>query len=159
MSFFGGVLSAFGAVRAGQAQQASAQAAANAARFNAQVAVQNAELANRAAADKAEQRRKRLKFQLGNIRAGFAKGGVTMEGSPLLAQLDQIAEASEDINKTLFEGELRARGFETQTTLFEQEAAAQEVAGKAARNAGLIQGGSTLITTIGKSAGQFGGGA
>lgn len=86
-SILGGVVGAQGAKAAGAGQVQQAQADAAASDYNARITRQEA------AAEESRRRRESAR-QLGQIRSGRAKSGVTMEGTPLMV-LEESAELAE----------------------------------------------------------------
>lgn len=107
----GAVISAIGALRQGQAQS-------NAARFNAQVNEQNAQIARQRAAAQAAQADRETYMRLGAIHAAAgASGGQASEGSVLDVIGDVAAQSELHKQNILYEGELAARGYTNTATL------------------------------------------
>lgn len=98
----GSFMQAKGAKEQGEGQIQQVQAETEAAQYNAVITRQEA------SAEEARRRRESQR-QLGSIRAGRAKSGVTMEGTPLLA-LEESAELAEiDALSAGWAGEASAR--------------------------------------------------
>lgn len=114
MSF---IFEAFGAAKTGEAQY--------------EAAVYNAESARMEAIAKSNVQRAQAKSQIGSIRAGISKSGVTSEGTPLAVLTESAANAEIDALNTMFSGEREAR--------------LQIMQGKAARTAGYIKAGTSLL--------------
>lgn len=110
-----------------------ANAAAQAAEYNAAVARQEA------AAEEARRRRE-AERQMGQIRAGRAKSGVTVEGSPLIVLADSAMEAEIDALNARWTGETSAK-------LYKMEA-------RSARRAGIYNAGASLLSGASKIAGM-----
>lgn len=118
----GTVLSTFGTFAAGRA-------ARRAAREQAQALEQAAGEARAFAAFNARRQRERDAVTLGEFRTAVAAAGVRLEGAPLAAYGDQVRQAELNALSIVFEGELRARGFERQARLTRREGRAAGVAG------------------------------
>lgn len=111
------VFEAFGAAKAGEAEY-------EAAKYNAE----NAQLE---ATARSNVQRLQAKSQIGSIRAGIAKSGATSEGTPIMVLSESAANAEIDAMNTLFSGS--------------REATLQMMQGKAARTAGYIRAGTSLL--------------
>ena len=137
----GTAISAVGAIQQGKAAKKAAEYNAAVQRNQAIAARQKAEFdADRARAQAAALRSKQ--------RTAFAKGGVALEGTPLLV-LEQTAEAQElDAQAILYGGEVSATGYEAQAGL-------SEIEGAAAQQAGVFGAGATLLTGAGGTALEY----
>ena len=98
-----------------------------------------AERARKIAAQKAEDERKRHKAILGTQEARYAASGVTMEGSPLLVQMESLRESEEQLKR------IREGGEVEYMTHKELAQAAGRRAGEATR--------SGYVTALGQGAG------
>lgn len=126
------VLGALGTVSQGMAAERAGE-------FQARVAEQNARIAReRAEVEEGEKRRENVRI-LGAQRASFAKGGVRIEGSPLLVQQETSAEGEFDAITVLFGGKLS----ESRELA---RAQAARFGGRAKRTSSLLRAGSTLLT-------------
>lgn len=156
--FAGGLaLSAIGSIAGGIA-------ANKAAKYNAQVAANNAELSRRQAEDaleqgKAESQQYRLKAAAirGRSAAAMAANGVDISsGSPLQVLGDQAATQELDALTIENNAKRRAWGFEVQASNFENEAALDKARGKNALAAGALGATSSLLTGAGYAAKTWG---
>jgi hypothetical protein len=139
----GTAASAYGQVQQGQNQSAWASYNAKMAERDARTAEQNAKYA-------AAQKRKETKRMLGRQRALYGKAGVTMEGSPLIVQQETAAEG--EMDALMIE-----RGYSIEAQRLRAEKELYKVQGAAARKAGYWGAGTTLLTSAGKAARQYGG--
>jgi hypothetical protein len=140
------VMSAVGALSQANAASKNAKAQANVARYNAEVSRQQSQTALQvSAAQQEEQRRKNVQI-LGNQRAAAAQSGLGFGGSNADI-LDQSATLSElDRLNIAYEGEMRSRGFSTQSTLDTYQSGVYDRNAKDAKTAGLF-GAATAIAT------------
>lgn len=131
-------LSAASSVVGAAGAVSSSQAQANAAEANAEIAAENARLERRRAAREERLFRRRLSSLKGEQRAGFAKAGIQLEGSPLLI-----------VEETAREGEREARaireGGEVASRRFRKEAAVDRTQARSTRQTGAIRSGKTLL--------------
>ncbi len=118
----GTAVGALGAIRGGRAEQ-------NAAYFNAQAATQEARARENAQRTQAQR-------QLASIRAGVAKSGATMEGTPLAVLSESAANAEIDALNTRYSGQ--------------RESALYTARGQNARTAGYMRAGTSLLSSAGK---------
>lgn len=120
----------------------SANAEASAAKYNAKVADQNANIARQqAAADEDRQRRIAAKT-MGGIRANYGASGVTLEGSPLDVIEESAANAKLDELNIRYNGELQAMGFQNTANLDRSRAANAKTSGYLTAGSALLVGGS-----------------
>ncbi len=84
-------------------------AANNQARFQSDVAKQNAQLAQQRAAAEAERTRRDTQRRLGATKTAFGASGVTLAGSPVEVLADQAAVGEEDAQLDLFGGAVQSR--------------------------------------------------
>ena len=126
-------VSAYGAIRQGQAAKAASK-------FNAAVADQNAVIARQEARDLAMQQSRENYLRLGAIRAAQGKsGGAAGEGSVLDVIGDAASQGELQRQYILRSGELKAAGF-TNTGMLDR------MSGKNAQTAGYMQAGSALLS-------------
>lgn len=129
----GAVVSAVGALRQGQAS-------ASAAEYNAQINQQNAQIARDNAAMQARQQDRENYLRLGAIRAAQGKsGGAAGEGSVLDVLADTAAQGELQKQDIIYQGELRARGFQNTANLDEYSAST-------ARSGSYLRAGSELLS-------------
>lgn len=150
----GAVVSAIGALRqasaASKAANAQAEAVQTAATFNATVSAQNAEIAQAEAADNARRADRETYMRLGAIRAAQgASGGAAGEGSVLDIIGDVAAQGELEKQNILYQGELKARGYQNTAALDRYSGATQAQAlrtsGENARTTGYWKAGSELL--------------
>tara|TARA_R110000851_G_scaffold57130_2_gene133255 strand:+ start:674 stop:1150 length:477 start_codon:yes stop_codon:yes gene_type:complete len=134
-ALLGGLTSAVGQFTGGRAAKKAAD-------YNAAVQRNNAIMARNKAEFDANRQRAAAQAQRSQAQVGFAKGGVELEGSPLLV-LEQSAQVAElDAQSILYGGEASAAGYEAQAALSNIEGANQA-------QAGVFGAGSTLLTSGG----------
>lgn len=122
-----------------------------AAKYNAQVAQNNADAATQAANFETEAERRRQMRLFGAQRAAYGKAGVTMEGTPLDVVGDTAAEGELDALAILYQGQLGYnRG--------QSEASLQRYAGRSALTSGYIGAGSSILKGAGAARGLLAGG-
>lgn len=138
----GTLVSAVGAIQQGQA-------AAAAARTNAEIADRNAKVARATAAQDAETKDRENRLRLGAIIANYGASGVSMAGTPLDVLGDSARQAEFEKQTILYKGDLRAMGFEDSASLDRANA-------KAAKRAGYFKAGSALLSGAGNIAGGLG---
>lgn len=111
---------------------------ANMAKYNAAVSEREARQAKEAAKFEEGRNRQAAESLLSSQKAAFAKGGVTPEGSPLLVQAETAEEAEIDALALRYSGsvaEARAKS----------QAALDRMQGKAAKTAGYLGAGTSLL--------------
>jgi hypothetical protein len=119
-------------------QLASGQAESNAARFNQQIAGQNAEITRQQTeADIAQLRRGAFK-QRGGLRAAVGASGITLEGSALDVLEESSYQAERDVQRRKYQGELQARGFQNDAALYGAQS-------RAARTTGFLGAASSVL--------------
>lgn len=126
-------MGALGAIQQGNAAQAQAEAAAQAADYNRKMAEQEA------AAEEARRRRESSR-EMGAIRAGIAKSGVQSAGTPLMVLAQSAEEAEMDALSAKWQGQ-------TSADLYRMEAASARQRGKAAKQAIPFNVGSSLLSS------------
>jgi len=129
-----GGLQAIGSIRQGNAQAASA-------RYNANLADQNAQIALQQGAENARRQRIVNTKQLGAIRANVGASGVTLDGSPLDV-LEESARAAElDALSIEHQGQLQAWGYQNSASLYRQNARQALTGGYMGAAAALLKSG------------------
>ncbi len=118
----GTAVGALGAIGAGKAEQSAAN-------FNAASAAQEAQSRENAQRTAAQR-------QLASIRAGVAKSGARMEGTPLAVLSESAANAEIDALNTRYSGQ--------------RESALYTARGQNARTAGYLRAGTSLLSSAGK---------
>lgn len=153
-------VTAYGQYQEGKAaeQQAKAQAAWH--KYNADIALREAEEERIATAFAAKQENRKAEIRASRARSLIGASGVDIQGSPLLVAEDEAEQSKlEEIN-ILTAGSRRASFFESQSILDTSKASAAKVAGGAAKRAGAIgAAGSGLIGTASAFSGSNTGGS
>lgn len=133
-------VSAVGAVRSSQAQAAASD-------YNAQVARQNAQIAEAQGNAAAEAHSRDAQRKMGAAVAAYGAAGVdTSSGSPSDVLADSARSAALDNLTIKYNAKLRAMGLEQQATLDNMSAANS-------RQAGVINATSSLLSGAGKAYG------
>lgn len=137
-SLASGVMGAMGAM-------AQADAAADAANKNAQIAEYNRQVAERnkntvlAEADAAARDQSRDNRRvMGSIRASYGASGLSLEGSPLDVMEDTALEQELDVSKTRYKGELQAIGYKDEAANYKMKAELHRMEAASATRAGGI---------------------
>ena len=102
----------------------------------------SAEQSRKAAAQKAEDTRKRHLMLLSAQRARYGASGLTMEGTPLLVQMESMRESEEELRRIIEEGEM---GYGVS---MESAAEARKIGGQAATS-GYVKGFGALTSGVG----------
>lgn len=131
MMVLGTVMSAAGAQQDGRDRKAAAD-------FNASVADRNAGIARAQAAQDAAQQQRDARRQMGAISAGYGASGVAVEGSPLEVLASSAYQAELDRQTIIYKGELRAMGYQDESTL-------ERFGGETALAAGDRKAASTIL--------------
>jgi len=140
MSIAGTAVAVYGVYQQGQAQKSAAD-------YNARLAGQNAVIARQQADLRARQQDRLNRMRLGTIRATQgAAGGAQDEGSVLDIIADNAMQGELQRQEIMYEGELKARGYQG-------TAALDRMQGKAAGKAAAIGAGSALLGGASKTAG------
>jgi hypothetical protein len=158
----GAGIGAYGQYQAGKAQQAMAN-------YNAKVQQQTAEYNNKLAQNAAiaeeqaqsvrsQQMRDDKRRMLSSQRAGFAKTGAAMEGTPLTVLAEQAGMMEHDILLAKHESDVRARTYRQEGAMGlwtgRSQAAMSRFEGSQAAKAGRIGAGATLLSGAGSVAGM-----
>tara|TARA_R110002153_G_scaffold99266_4_gene234794 strand:- start:125 stop:604 length:480 start_codon:yes stop_codon:yes gene_type:complete len=144
----GGATSAFGAYSGGKAAKKAAD-------YNSAVQRNNAIMARNKAEFDANRQRSASALQRDQARVAFAKGGVELEGTPLLV-LEQSAQVAElDAQSILYGGSISAAGYEAQANLSTIEGANQAQAGVFGAGSTLLTGGATTYTGYKAAGGTY----
>lgn len=135
------VVGAIGAIRQGQAAKAAAD-------FNAKVQEQNAQIARQEAQDALANQRREDYMRLGAIRAAQGhSGGSGSEGSVLDILGDAAAQGELERQRIVYEGELKARGYQNTATLDRYSGANAEIGGYLKAGTELLGGGGSAYTS------------
>jgi hypothetical protein len=131
MFIAGTAVQAIGAIQQGNAANAAAK-------YNAQVARNNAIAARQTAAANAAREERLSRKRLGTLRAGVGASGITLEGTPLDLFEDSAAEEELQRLSILHGGEVESIGFENTSQL-------ELARGRAAKRAGYMKAASTIL--------------
>lgn len=148
----GGIgLKALGQVRAGQAADVEAQAAADQAEFNAKVQEQEAKAQRQKAEFEQRRQHRRAKRAEGTLiaRLGLGGGLESQAGEAILAE--QASESELENLMLGYEGEVLATRAESQAALDRTQAGISRKRGKTLARAGRIGAGATLLTGFGRT--------
>lgn len=138
------VVSAYAAVRAGQAQSAQAK-------YTAAVARQNADAANQQGAAAAAAQHRDAMRKLGLMQANYGASGVDQStGSPLDVFSDAVGQSTLDNLNTKYNYQLKALGYNNSSTL--DSAAASD-----ATTSSYLSAAGSLLGGAGKAYGQYSG--
>jgi hypothetical protein len=148
-------VSALSAVGSAQSAQQQADIAALSDKRDAEIAEANAEITLAQAGAREEQLRREQRQKLGASRAAIAQSGTGLLGSNADIYSAQARDAEMDALNLRYSGNLEATSLLNQknTSLF--NSAANTASGKAARNAGYVRAGATILS--GPNGGGYGG--
>lgn len=133
-------MSVLGSVMGAQQAQKQGDAAAAAAKFNADAARRNAGIARQQASDDAAAQRRDSTQKLGAMRAAYGASGVTLDGSPTDVLEASARNAELDNQMIKYKGELRAMGYEDSATLDDFSGATAQEAGNDKASGILLSG-------------------
>lgn len=139
----GGVVGMAGALHEGEAGRLAGE-------YNANVALQNAEITRNQTKEEVRRQRVMARRNFGDIKASYGASGVSMDGSAMDVLMDSVATAEMDSLSKAYAGEMKARAFEN-------EAAIEKFKGRVAKKAGYIGAASAGISAGNKIASQQGG--
>lgn len=143
----GTAISASGQARAADAAGKEAAYKAQVARNNAIIAEQNADYATRAGQAKAAQESLQGAAKLGRIRTAIAAGGLDVNsGSAVDVQESQAEQTALDVETVIHNAQLDAYGYRSQSKNFEAEAGLQDYSGKETAAAGKTEAFGTLLS-------------
>lgn len=148
----GTAMSAYGAIRQGQAQEANYNAQAQANEYNAVVAQNNARVAAEQANAQEEQQRRHFRSMQGQAMAGVAQSGAGFDGSnaDVLAQNQVNNEL--DALTIRYEGQNKMKSLESQAQIEKYNAATNRMNAKEAKTAGYINAGANILSGASKYA-------
>ncbi|SOD41313.1 virion core protein, T7 gp14 family [Nitrosovibrio sp. Nv4] len=133
----GAGMSAMGAMSQAKAQK-------DVALYNAQIAQRNATISRQQASRDAAAHNRNARRQIGAMRAAYGASGIAMEGSPLDVLASSAAEAKLDEMNIKYKGELKAIGFQDEATL-------ERFSGENAMKQGRMEAASAIIGGIGSA--------
>lgn len=132
MSMAGGIINAAGTMHAAEGAAASSE-------YNAAVSNRNAAMARQAADYNAVIQERQSRMQIEKIRAAYGASGVLQDGSVLDVIESSVTNAEMDRQQILYQGELKALGYEDSRELNLANA-------KSTRQMGMFQSMSQLLT-------------
>lgn len=136
-----GIMSAIGSVKSGQAQELAAKT-------NAALQEKEGEIARGQSFSSAEQIWQKVQKTLGSQRASYGASGIDPNtATPLEVMAESARQGELARSATLFQGLAQQQSAQTQ-------AAIDRFSGAQARKAGVLQAGTTLLTTGAKIAAQ-----
>lgn len=145
-SGLGTVLSALGTVAGAAGSIAAGNQANKVAEYNAKVAENNAQSAQQTAAYEANLTRENLRRVVGSQRAAGASSGLdTTSGTPVAVLGDTAQQGEMDVLAQLYSGQAAAVGYQNDARRMRAE-------GKAQKQAGFINAGTSLLSGFGKMA-------
>jgi len=148
----GGVTSAVGAYRQGQAAQAQAKQEALWHEYNAELSRKQALEAEQQALAEARRQKRAADEQMARMRAAYGASGVLMsEGSPLRVLEQSAADAVLDRLNLLRRGRLSSDQYMAQAALDTGQAGLSLMRGRAAKRASRWRTGSTLLSGLSSS--------
>lgn len=119
--------------------------------YNAKISENNAISVRQQATFEADKQRENTRKLLAIQRAGFAKSGVGLGGSPLLVMEQTARDAELDAQTIEYGGEVKAAGYQSSAGLSLMESSA-------AASASRWKAGTTLLSGAAKAYGSLGGG-
>ena len=141
MSVIGIGVNAYGAYREGQD-------ASEASKYNAEIARQQAKMAEEAGALDASRHRKQMSRLISGQKAAYAGSGVELTGSPLDAMIYTAAEGELDAQIIEYNAKVKSMGYMSQAIYDERLSDIY-------RKEGLYRAGSTLLTGATQIAGDY----
>jgi len=152
-------VSAIGSIEGGYAAQNAADYQAQVARNNAQIAEQNAVYATQAGRAAAENQSRKGAAQVGQIKVAQAAGGVDVNsGSAEDVQVGQREVNQLDTETVLNNAQLHAYGYRTQATNFQAEANLDTMKGEQAVEGAYLKAGGDLLSSASGISGKWTGG-
>ncbi len=153
-------ISAIGTLESGAASKNAADYQAQVARNNATVAEQNAEYATAAGQQAAANQSRKGAAQIGQIKVNQAASGVDVNsGSAEDVQVGQREVNQLDSETVLNNAQLHAYGYRTQATNFQSEAQLDEMKGQQAQEGSYLKAGGDLLSSASGISGKWTGGS
>jgi len=139
----GGAIGMLGTGMSAMGQMQAGKQSAAASRYNAQLAIQQAD-ATRTSGKLAEyQQNKRDAQVIGMQRAVSAKSGVSFTGSPIMVLKDSLANANLNMMVNRYNTEVEARSYESQAKIDRRMASNAE-------SSGMMSAGATILGGVTK---------
>lgn len=159
LTAIGTVVGAVGTVAGGIASRNQANYAAQIAKNNQTIALQNAARAEQAGMVQAEAQGRKGASRLAGIKVGQAAAGLNVnQGTPVDVQAGQREINQLDTETVLNNAELHAYGYRTQSMNFEAEERAQKAKADNAVPAALLKAGGGLLANASALGGKWTGG-
>lgn len=121
------ILAGAGLKALGSIQQGNA--AANASKYNARVAEQNANMSLEQSREQSRLRRVEARKVIGASRAAYGASGVVMEGSPLDALEESIYTSEMEAMNAEYQGQVEATNYRNQAKMYRVTARNQRIQG------------------------------
>jgi hypothetical protein len=142
----GTAMSVAGSIAQGKAQSEGYKAQANAARYNQDVANQNAQAVRQAGSYQEAQQRIKNQKLMGQQEAAYgASGAVINDGSPLEVMAETASMMERDIHAQRYNTEIQARRYESQAGQYGFEASRDMSMSSYPVTAGYMTAGTTLL--------------
>ncbi len=154
----GSVIGAVGTIISAVGQSQAADYNAKVARQNATYAEQSAQQQRQIAAENERRQRLRTTKLLGAQKAGYAKAGVTMEGSPLEVMAETASQGELDALNIRYGGEVGAYNARVQGSRYRSQAGFYDFESSRSLWTGIMGAGTTLLTGTARAGGYMGGG-
>mgnify|MGYP001584850161 CR=1 FL=1 len=145
-------IGAYSAVSTGQAQSRMAAYNARIANQNAELAMEQMEIVKKQKDIAAARHARGVEKTLASQRAGWSKAGVEMAGTPLMVAAETMTEADLDTLAIQYASTVEQSQIAAHSAGLRQEATVQGMAGSAARRAGTLGAGSSLLTGVAQGA-------
>lgn len=152
----GGITSAIGAEKTGEAQQAAFNYQAGVARINSQIDLQNADYARQQGENEATQFGMKAGQQGAAIKAGQAASGLDVNsGSAVAVQGSQRTITSMDLSRIRSNAAKTAYDFDVRSTMDLDQATLDVMGGQNAKIAGDINATSSILGSVGSVASKW----
>jgi hypothetical protein len=144
-------MSAVGAISQGEAQAQQQESAANAARYNAIIADQNAQTAQQAANANEEASRRKSAGDMGRLRASMAENGIGLDSGTATDLTENSSMNAElDALNIRYQGQQQARDYKSQAALGRAQAQQADNNASASRTAGYLTAGASALSSYGR---------
>jgi len=137
---------AFGMYQQGQAAKAQGKAEQDIANYNAQVAEQQAEEERRAAAFQAQKHEREGEALQARQKALYAKGGVSLQGSPLSVLADSAYELEMDRLMILRDGRIKEGQMRSRAATSRMQGSAAAQRGRNQYYGSMLSAGGTILS-------------
>jgi hypothetical protein len=152
VTLIGAAVGAFGQIQGGLAADAEGKSQQNMANYNAALQEREAQQIEARTALQQKQQAEAADRAASTMRAGLgASGAVTTAGSPLLIQAEQASQSELQNLMIGYQGREEATASMSGAALSRMEGKIARQKGRAAKTAGFLKAGSTLLTGFGSS--------